>query len=202
MSLSFTIGGVYGVSLLGRINDQSEIRNVFHYQKVDGGTITQTEGLDDLEDILTALIALLTAIQTTLIVFRGFDVYALEGDPQTASRTFAAPIAGTATGDPLPFGVSMLTYFNTGVPGRQLRKYWAGLTEASNSPTGGFAGASITTPGTNVLNFLMTDQVEANGTWRYGHYRTGVPGSFVFPVDGTLQYIPSYQRRRRLGSGV
>jgi len=202
MALEFNPDGVYGVSLKGRINDQSEIRNVFHLQMQNAAALTETQGLDDIEEFLEDLIAFLQAILTTLIVFRGFDVYALEGDPRTATRTFASPIAGTATGDALPFGVAMMMYFNTGVPRRQLRKYFAGLTEASVSASGGFAGASITTPGTNVLNQLVNQYSATNGLWQYGHYRTGVPGSFIQPVEGTLQYIPSYQRRRRVGSGV
>lgn len=202
MALTFSQGGVYGVSLLGTWDDAVETRNVFQFQKTDPGTISEEFGLDDIEGILGALLAYITAVLHIVQVFRGFQVYRLEGDPAVAERTFGSPITGAiVSADPCAPGVAVLSYFNTGIPRRQLRKYFGGLAESAFDADGNI-NATVLAAHADLAGNLIIPWAQLNGTWQYGGYQTGVPGSFVAPESAVTTSNPSYQRRRRRGRGI
>ena len=199
--ITFSMGGVYEVVAEGTLNGASKVQNVYQLQKVDGGTLSQALGLADIKAWLALVLNVVKAVQTTLLVWETLTVNTLEGDNTTGSVPLTASIAGTATGDYLPAGVAMLAYMNTGVRRRQLRKYIPGTTEGTVTAAGIYGTAS-TAIVAGMGTYLLNDYVGANGSWRYGHYRRGFPGSFVFPTSLTVTTNPSYQRRRRLGRGI
>lgn len=199
--MDFGIGGVYEVALLGRFNDAIEMRNIFHLQKVDGGTIPQEEGLEDITEFLEAVLAIVKALQSTLMIWRGFTVSRLEGDPGVVEEMFSSPIAGEVSTDALPPGVAFLTYMNTGEPRRQLRKYWPGLTEGAVGPFGGFSSTTVSDMA-DLSALLLNDFSGTNGDWRYGHYNSDLSPQFVFPTTFVATAVPAYQRRRRQGRGI
>lgn len=201
MALSFSIGGVYEVVAEGVWNSAEQVRNVYQLQKVDGGTIPEAQGLEDIEAWLTLVLNIIVAVQSTLIIWKSFTVNALEGTATSGSVPLTADIPGELTGDPLPPGVALLFYMNTGVKHRQLRKYIPGCAESSIGAFGGFSSATLTALA-GMDDLLLNDYNGTNGDWRYGHYRTGVPDSFVFPTTFTATAVPSYQRRRRQGRGI
>jgi len=201
MAFPFNAGGVYEVSAEGTLASAIECRNVFHLQLTGSGTLSETQGLDDIEQWLTALITVIKAMQATVAIWKGFKVSNLEGTPMSVSRVFSSPIAGTNAGTLLPTGCCFLTYMPTGVRRRQLRKYWWGFIEASTDTTGEWASSAVTYMA-GVAPLLLPTQSMANGTWVVGSYQTGVPGSFVRPSSAVQQVLVSYQRRRRRGRGI
>lgn len=202
MAINPSIGGVYGARIEGVFDGSIAVQNQFHLQKVDGGTITEGEFLDDMLDWATALLAIIKAVQSTIMIWNGVTLSSLEGIPQTVQGDFPSPIPGEISGAVLPSGCACLSYFNTGYSRRQLRKYWGGFPELQTASADGEWGSGTVSVVADVNDFLMTDYVGTNGTWRYGHYTSEASPQFVFPTSGVVQSIVSYQRRRRRGRGI
>lgn len=201
MAITFNNGGVYSVALEGVFNSDTQIRNVFHWELLDGGSLTQEQGLDDLIDIMTAIVNIIKTVNVALMVWERIRVQNLEGAPWALLESFPSPIAGTETGDPDVRQTAILGYGGTEDRRRQLRKYIGAIGQISISSQGNIRSeplADLAPLGA----LLMTPQEATNGIWLYGHYRTGVPGSFVYPLSWTWSNNPSTQRRRRRGRGI
>lgn len=194
-------GGVYQVTATSEFNGELKQQNVFDFQLLSGAPMTYQEGLDDIEEWLTLIINVLKALQATVVIWKGFSVSELNGLNNSGFVPFTADIPGTVADDPLPPGVSILTYMNTGVKRRQLRKYWGGLTETSCDASGAWlAGAAATVAG--MASYFLTTQNLTNGVWVYCDGHAGVPADTIYPFTFTTTTVPAYQRRRRQGRGI
>lgn len=202
MPINPSQNAVYEVALEGVWDGAIEMRNVFHMQKVDSGVITEGQFLDDMEEYLEAILAIIKTIQATIMIWNGLTVATVEGPPQSATRSFGSPIAGEVSGAVLPSGVAVLSYMGTGYRRRQLRKYWGGMPEQATASANGEWGSGTLGVIADVQNLLLLDFDAANGTWRYGGYNTAMTPEFVFPTQAEAQSIVSYQRRRRRGRGI
>lgn len=202
MAITFANGGTYQVVMQGFFNTTNAVRNVFHLHLLDGGPIDQGGGLADIEDWLVEIYGYLATITSDLVTYSSFIVNALEGVNTSGNVALSAPITGDLTDDPLPPAVAMLSYFPTGEKRRQLRKYWGGWTEGSIGSFGGFSSAVALGVTTNLAPLFLLPYEGANGAWLYGHYTTGVPGSFIGAQSMLTTANPVTQRRRRVGRGA
>ena len=201
MAITFNPDSIWQVAANGVWNDAVETRQVYQLRLESGTPLTQSEGLGDIEEWLTDLLTILKTIQTLLHVWNSFTVADLNGIEVSGAVPFSSPLVGEATGDPLPPGVAMLGYFNTGQAHRQLRKYLPGGTEAQVTASGLF-GTSTTAIFASTVSLFLDPYSASNGLWRYGHALPGIGASWVTPVSMSVNTIPSYQRRRRQGVGI
>jgi len=202
MPITFSNGGVYAVTINGLWNGTNVMNNVFHLQLVDGGVLSEADGLADIEAWLTEIYDYLSTITADNMVWSTFRVDALEGTNTSGTVPLTAPIAGALTGDLVPPQVALLSYFPTGVRRRQLRKYWSGWDDSAIGVNGGFSSAIATGVTTNLANLFLLIYEGTNGSWLYGHYRTGEPSSFIGATSMITTGNPVIQRRRRVGHGV
>jgi len=96
----------------------------------------------------------------------------------------------------------MLSYMPLGERRRQLRKYWGVFDKTKINANGVWDGAVTAAINAAIAPLMLTTFEGTNGAWRYGHYTTGAPDSFIVPVSVVTTQNPVVQRRRRAGAGI
>lgn len=201
-AMTFSDGGVYKVVVNSTFLSTTLIQNAFHMKLETGGTLDQAAGVADLQDWVTDVFTVLEPFLHSNTSVVSTSIYALEGDAQTGTIALPAPIVGDVTGVPAtPRQVAMLTYMPLGESRRQLRKYWGVFPESILGATGFWGTTQVNTINAGLAPLFLTTFEGTNGAWRFGHYTTGVPTSFITPASVITTTNPVVQRRRRSGRG-
>jgi hypothetical protein len=202
MAITFVDQGVYRVTAIGSFDAAVEERAVFQLRLDSGGPLSQQQGLQDIDDWLTLILNIVKAIQSTLLIWRGFAVEELDGNQNTGEIAFAAgSVVGADATQPTAPGVAFLQFMPTGEKNRQLRKYWGGVCEDCLDADGNIVAGCAATLAT-IDTLLLNAHNGTFGDWIYGHALAGIGASFVRPSAVNTSLNPSYQRRRRRGRGI
>lgn len=197
--MAVTNGQVIRVDAQGDFDGTEDIVNVYQFQMQSGGPVNENDVLGDMLVILTALTNLIKALHTATTVWRRIRAQNISNGILLGVLPFAAPIAGTASGDSGAPGVAGLISLPSAVPRVVPRKYFGPLSESNLGATGLLAAGTLTTL-TSIATILTNDQTTSSHTYRYG-YLSPKTGTFVIPSAAVITSVPAYQRRRRQGRG-
>lgn len=189
---------VLEVAVIGDFNQASEIVNVFHLKAISG-VADVADVMDDIEDIAIIIFTIIKALATAQTIWRRIRVRNLSQGTILGEQAFAAPIQGTATGDSMPPGVCALTYFSTGVPHVQTRKFWGPIGETHCDGEGTLNTAARTIL-VNVIANMLAGYIQTNDAYSYG-YLSPKTGTFLPATSGAYAEQFAYQRRRKPGRG-
>lgn len=194
------VGEVFRTDVIGDFDGTELLVNSYQFLKVDVGTITDAELLDDLETITIALYTILKALSTVLTIWRRIHVHDVTNDLIIGDRVWASAQSGTMTGEPGITQGSAVVNFPTNVPRVTMRKYFGPIGELGIDSTGQMSSAVIT-PVAAAVALLIADFVETNGTYHYG-YESPKALTFKYAFAGNLSSIPGTLRSRKQGVGV
>jgi hypothetical protein len=180
-------------------NGTEDVVNVFQFIKTDAGSITDSEAVDDVLDVLEGLYTFIIALYSVLLVFRDVRVFNRTTQELLGVHLWPTLVAGLQAQNATAPGVCAVVNFSTIVPKVSLRKYFGVLTEASVGPAGAF-GVGTTSAVALMGAFLLEEHIEAAANWQYGYFSPKTL-SFVVPNGSSNDSIPGYQRRRKHGRG-
>lgn len=192
-----TAGEVFRCDLLGKFNDTDDVVNAFEFRLDSPGSVTDALVLDDIIEIMLALIAILDDAVSILVEWQRVRVQVRGGGRLLGEGVLG--VSGGATGDPLAPGVAGLVSMGTTIPRVTLRKYFGPFSEASIGSDGRFVSAIVTVLA-NAGNFLRGSHAQTSGNYTYGYFSPKT-SAFETPNSTTATNIPAYQRRRRQGRG-
>lgn len=197
--MSASDGDVLRCDLVADYDAGQDIVNTFQYRIGTPSTISDEDVLDDMMEIMTAIVNVIKAIMNAGTIWRKIRVRNLSTGALTGERAFSPTIAGTLDTEAVPLGAAYLVTALTNVPNVRLRKFF-GVADASVlTSNGNFTGASQTVM-EGLVPLLLNDQAATNASYEYG-YLSPKTSSFLSPTAVTVTNIPAYQRRRRPGTG-
>jgi hypothetical protein len=184
----------------GQLNATDADFNVYRFQLLEGSFASDEGLLDDLEELVTAILNTVKALYYTFMAWSNFKARNLTRDTATIYRTLASPILGTDANYSAAWGVCGLVSFPTEVARVILRKYYGPVAKDLLTSTG-FLTAGATGILTD-LSDLLLDEIETSfGLWQYSH-PYGPLLADVRPVGSIITNVPAYQRRRKPGTGI
>lgn len=184
---------------IGDWNLTTEIVQSYQFQLLSGGPLANADAMDDLHDIVEDLWLIIQGFLNTVLLIRRLKGRLVPLGDLVGEALFVPPLAGTIATDVSSTTVTMPLSLLTLVPRVILRKSF-GPALASAITADGLYTAGVTTMLAQMGVFLLTDMVEANGTWRYGYYSPKTLG-FVDPVGAVFSSAPGTMARRRIGRG-
>lgn len=189
------------VDLIAQAHGSEDVVNVFQFQKLDAGTITDQDVLDDFLAIMRVIAEIVDALVKTIVIWDRIKVRNVTTGLLVGDATFSPTIPGVSTTDPNAMGVAAVMSFPTNVSRVTMRKFFGPLAEGTLSSTGQLGSNPGTVQLVTLAAYLTDDIVEANGTWRYG-YQSPKTGNFEIPTAAIINLEPGYQRRRKRGVGA
>lgn len=176
-----------------------DVQNVYHVLKVDGGSMTDADFMDDMADQLDLMYAFLTPRQITTHTYEqitGQKVFG--GDDLMPDTAWPARIAGVQTADALPPQVAAMVAGQTVVSKVQGRKYLGGFTEIDN--VNGVLESILVTALTNFALNWIGDFIFGAHTYRFGVWNK-LTSVFTPLVSDLVLGTFRTQRRRTIGFG-
>lgn len=192
-------GDVVRVSVEGLIDESEDLVSVWQFRLATTSIADDTDVLDDIEEIVAAVLAVARAAWTSIAEFTRFRAFNLTTETLLGERTLATAVPGTASGEISSNQVTVVSSFKTNVPRVTLRKFWGPMSEGIVTSLG-YVNASVLSTLASGTAFLLAPIPATNGTWDYGYFSPKT-GSFVVPLSALHSAIPATQRRRRRGVG-
>lgn len=190
---------MFRIDVVGDFNASDDLVNVFQMLKSDAGAITDSNFMDDMLELFTALYTLIKGLNGLLVTWRRIRVARVPLGTLMGERSFAPAIVGTSAGDPMPTQVTFPINLQTTIPHVVLRKFFGPGSEAQIDSAGLIAAAPLATM-TSVIALLLADFVMTNGTYEYG-YDSPKALAWVRPATGSHGNVPGAVRSRRIGVG-
>lgn len=192
-------GDVLRVTASFVATNSSQIQNTFHF--VCGNVVEISDALvrAGVGDIIEQIYAPIIGWCSEEVFTDFIDVFIIEGAQALGQQSWPTLIAGSATGDMMPSGTSILTIGRTGVSRRIGKKYWPPGSESNNADglwAGGYISAALAA---SVKTYEPL--IAANGLILTGvvYDRLLAVSRLVF--ESVAYGIPAYQRRRKQGVG-
>ena len=190
---------ILSVDVKGDFNGTEEIVASYQLQLDDVGGLADTLVLEDIEEWVEALYAIVRSLLSILTVIRSFRVQNLTQDILLGEVTLATPIAGLLTGHATAPGVAILATFPTRYPRVVGAKYWGPTADEALDSVGKVDATRITVCN-SAIALLTATYSATNGDYDYG-YNSPKVMDFVPFTEGQSHTEPAYQRRRRRGRG-
>lgn len=172
--------------------------------EADGTSTDEDDVLDDLETWTEAIYDELVGLMSVDAQMDQMTVYvydAVEDDfDEVGDRTVSG--VGVAADEYLPLGVAAVSNAGTVDPDVKGRKFWGGLTEASNDD-GGIASAAAGNFSLAVTEWITSFTGSATGSGFVPGVYSLTKSSFkAFEGGGETNLVYGYQRRRKPGVGI
>jgi len=189
--------GIAHMKLLGTI----DVINVYHHQLVTGGPLSPEEVLEDVAEFYDVLYGHIDQVLVDSLTFEDISAYII--DPATACGLTTWPTltaGGIDSSDVVATGVCALVGFGTAALRGQGRKYLAGMVE-SQVVDGLITDGTFISAVVLYIAQALSDWNSGNGgTYLNGIYREKTLTFYPY-LEGWLNAIPGYQRRRKQGVG-
>jgi hypothetical protein len=190
---------VIRVDAIGTMNSVNEMVNSYEFLKVDAGSVSDLEALDDFIEIIEAIYSLIAEIMNVIAVVQKIRARNVVTKVLIGEADLNTPVEGTGANQALPWGACGLVTFPTLIPHVILKKFF-GILDSGQITSTGYLTGGCTTDLASVGAYLLLDNVQANGTWLYG-FLSPKTGTFLAPGEAIVTNVPAYQRRRRPGEG-
>jgi len=190
---------VIEVSARMEFDGTDDVTNVYQFQKLDSGQITDQQGIDDIIALLETMWAIIDGAITVLQVARDLKFFNKTKQLLMGTASWDTITGGTNASGATPPGTAMLLSLNTNVPRVTMRKYMGVVSKDQLESDGTWAAALIAALATFGA-YLTQPWTGTNGQWQFG-YLSPKTFSFVIPSGLTVTDIPAYQRRRKQGQG-
>jgi len=192
-------GDAVRVDLVADIDADQDMIGVYQFRLISGDIASEADVLDDLLSIGGAIVTIVRQLCNVLTVWRKIRAVNLTTNTLIGEADFTPNVAGSLTGDQVPYGVAALTTFPTYTPNVRLRKFLGGLDSGVLTASGKITAGGVADLA-DFVTLMLDPFTETNGTWQYGYLSPKTAG-WVGPVSGTVTNVPAYQRRRRQGTG-
>lgn len=197
--MTVAVGDVLRVDVIGDLQGTDDIVNVYHFRTDGAGPQADADVLEDLKDILDALVDIVKVVIAAAAIFRRIRVQNITQGLLVGEIAFDAPIIGTGTGQLMNSQATIPVSFKTSTPRVILRKHVGPLTEGALD-TLGRLDATLQDDMANYAAALMVDLPGTFMDYRFG-YPSPVAATFVTPTVGIVSVIPGALRSRRFGVG-
>jgi len=196
-----TQNDVVRVDLVADAHGSEDVVNVFQFQKLDAGSITDQDVVDDFLEIMRVIAEIVDALVKTVVVWQRIKVRNLTTQLLVGDGSFSPVIPGVSVTDPGAMGVCAVMSFPTNVSRVTMRKFFGPVAEGVLTSTGTIGSNPGTVQLATLADYLLDDIVVTNGTWRFG-YLSPKTGQFQVPLAAVINTEPGYQRRRKRGVGA
>lgn len=177
----------------------AEIVNVLHFRVVTAVDTAEQDVADDLRVIISDNYANFAAFMPSALDTVSIDMYNVSQDyPMGQSQWGPSFTGGSASGDQLAPGNSLMVIWTTLVKRVQGKTYLGPFSEAST--TGGNWNSAVLADINSFAGTMLSVQNGVNNTYRFGVW-SRVQGQFFIPSGYRIPVVVSYQRRRREGRG-
>lgn len=190
---------VLRVDVIGDVDAVQTIVNTYQFVQTSSGSTTDSELLDDIEDIVDAILVIIKAIMTATTLIRRFKVFNVTSGLLVGERTLAAAVAGTGGTSPAPYQVAHVVNFPTNVPRVIMRKY-IGTVDEAQIGAGGKPGSGALAVSASFIALMIAEFSETNGTYHYG-YLSPKTSSFHKATEGNASTLFGTRRSRKIGQG-
>jgi hypothetical protein len=185
----------------------SDIVNTFHIKIVDDNAQTQTDIINGVRTLLDDMYTEIAVLIDDATVFEDINIFNVSQDEAYGSFPWPVLAAGSNNNDPYAPGAAIFTWFPTGTPGVQGRKWFGPLCEPDVNV--GLATATATGFVSDLVEFLVVpiSDIGTGVTFRNVIPHTIEDGEelavpvYIEPTIANISAIIGYQRRRRPGAG-
>lgn len=174
--------------------------NVFQFQNESVSPLTDTQGINDVIEVLEVLYTILVPLISILTVFRDIRVRNVTQSVVYGVFPWPTLTAGTQVQPAIPLACAGLLNFSTGIARVTPRKYFGSLTTTSIDSQGNLTAGTLALIA-SVGATLLTSMVATNASWNYGYFSPKTLG-WQQAVSVVATNIPAYQRRRKPGRGA
>ncbi len=190
---------MFRIDVIGDFDSSNDVVNVYQMLKSDVGVISDSDFMDDMLSLFTALYTVVKGLNSLLVTWRRIRVSRVPTGALMGERSFSPALVGTSTEDALPNQATFPVNFQTTTPRVVLRKFFGPGSEAQLTAVGLIAAAPLASM-TSIIALLLADFTETNGVYQYG-YNSPKALQWVRPVTGSHGNIFGAVRSRRIGVG-
>ena len=183
------------------VNGTDDIQNVYH-MKVDGsGTLSDSEIMSEVVDLLDAAYLQVDQDITDDVSAVGIDFYNLTADTWMGSEDFTSFTGGTNSGTAMPPQTSPIVLFQTDTLRSQGRKFLPPVCTVNLLDTDGTPTALLLTHLALFAGSLLTGIDLSNGSGFFGNYNLDLDRFAYWTIARVPEFFAT-QRRRYFGKGT